>query len=469
MIRPGFFVAAFASLLAGCASGPVAERIGQVEPAAGYRLKARAPQPRNDPATTLILAFSGGGTRAAAFSYGVLEELRATPINGPNGTRRLIDEVDLITGVSGGSFTALAYALHGERLFGKYEAAFLKRDVQGTLLGRAFNPANWPALSSGGYGRSELAAGYYDEILFGGATFNDLLALPTPTAMVTATDITTGSRLAFVQDDFDLLCLDLGKVRLSRAAAASSAVPLVLSPVTFANHGGKCGYREPVWVQSVVDPSNRHRPAGRALMRYGEMKSFQDSGNRPYIHLVDGGVSDNLGLRGILENLEELEASKEFRKEEGLRFTRRLAVVVVNSLSAPDTGWDRDSAPPGGISMMIRAAGVPIDRYSYEQVELLKDVVARWNLLRDAYIQKKVNVEPGYDAASVPKVEFYPIDITFGNIPDDDERRHFMNLPTSFVLPPDDVDRLRAMAGRLLRSSPAFQNLVRDLGGNIGP
>ena len=63
-----------------------------------------------------MLSFSGGGTRAAAFSYGVLEELRRTEITVDGQRRRLIDEVDIITGVSGGSFTALAYALHGERL-----------------------------------------------------------------------------------------------------------------------------------------------------------------------------------------------------------------------------------------------------------------------------------------------------------------------------------------------------------------
>src|SRR4029453_1714214 len=115
----------------------------------------------------------GGGARAAAVSYGVLEELRRTVIPGPPA-RRLLDEVDAITGVSGGSFTALAYALHGDRLFQDYETRFLKRNVQGHLIESVLNPVNWPALWSSGYGRSELAAEYYDEILFEGATFQDI-------------------------------------------------------------------------------------------------------------------------------------------------------------------------------------------------------------------------------------------------------------------------------------------------------
>ena len=40
-----------------------------------------------------------------------------------------------------------------------------------------------------------------------------------------------------------------------------------------------------------------------------------------------------------------------------------------------------------------------------------------------------------------------------------------MNLPTSFVLPAEDVDRLRDVAGRLLRESRDYQSLVRDFGG----
>ncbi len=104
---------------------------------------ARAPAKRVVdivPQTFFVLSFSGGGTRAAAFSYGVLEELRRTGVPVAGRRRRLIDEVDLITGVSGGSFTAPAYALHGERLFSEYEERFLKRDVQGALAWRTLNP-----------------------------------------------------------------------------------------------------------------------------------------------------------------------------------------------------------------------------------------------------------------------------------------------------------------------------------------
>ena len=132
----------------------------------------------NDPHTFFVLSFSGGGTRAAAFSYGVLEELRRTEVIVNDQHRRLVDEVDLITGVSGGSFTALSYALYGDRLFCEYEERFLKRDVQGALTWRALNPFNWWKFIGGTAGRSEIAAEYYDEILFEGATFADLLKKP---------------------------------------------------------------------------------------------------------------------------------------------------------------------------------------------------------------------------------------------------------------------------------------------------
>ena len=306
--------------VAGCASRPINEPITQADPKSGYRPYLLIPKRQNnDPHTLFVLAFSGGGTRAAAFSYGVLEELRRTEVVVDGQRRRLIDEVDLITGVSGGSFTALAYALYGERLFSEYEQRFLKRDVQGALVARALNPFNWWKYIGGSAGRSELAAEYYDEILFEGATFGDLLDKQAPAAVASGTDISTGSRLAFYQQDFDLLCSDLNKVRLSRAAATSSAVPVALSAVTFNNYGGTCGYEYPDWVREVAKTEGRVRPSARAYQRYREMRAFQDSKDRPYIHLVDGGVADNIGMRAVLETFEALAASPEFRGRGGIR------------------------------------------------------------------------------------------------------------------------------------------------------
>ena len=172
----------------------------------------------------------------------------------------------MITGVSGGSFTALAYGLYGDKLFADYEQRFLKRDVQGELVARAFNPVNWGELSSTGWGRSELAAQLYDEILFNGATFGDLDRGDGPFIVASATDISTGGRVPFNQNMFNVLCSDLNAVRLSRAAAASSAVPVVLSPVTINNYGGTCNYR-PFRPGSSCSPNPRIR-RGRPRARY---------------------------------------------------------------------------------------------------------------------------------------------------------------------------------------------------------
>jgi predicted acylesterase/phospholipase RssA len=293
-----------ALVLCGCATvAPVNVPVGRVEPETGYRiakLLGRHRGPANNPDALVFLAFSGGGTRAAALSYGVLEELRRTPIMVKGHQHSMLDEVDLVAGVSGGSFTALAYALYGERLFDEYQDRFLKRNVQGGLIQRILNPANWPRLARDGYGRSELAADYYDEILFGGAIFSDLIPLDAPVVVVTGTDLSTGARFEFSQDTFDPLCSDLGSVRLARAAATSSAVPVLLSPVTYRNYGGKCNAMLPIWVQDVANKEYAARPAGRALSRYRDFKALEDSANRPYLHIVDGGVSDNLGLRGML-------------------------------------------------------------------------------------------------------------------------------------------------------------------------
>lgn len=458
------------ALLTACGTtAPVNPPIAQVDPGAGYRASQLMRRPAaarvNDPQTLVLLAFSGGGTRAAALSYGVLEELRRLRITTDGVEHSALDEVDMVSGVSGGSFTALAYALYGDRLFTEYETRFLKRDVQGELVARAINPGSWGKLASPAYGRSELAADYYDEILFGGATYNDLLGNDTPMAIVTGTDLSTGARFEFTQDHFDLICSDLGQVRLARAAATSSAVPVVLTPVTYRNYGGGCSAKHPPWVEDVARMDGPNRPAGRALLRYRDILAIEDSAKRPYLHIMDGGVSDNLGLRGMLEAFEEIEASPKFREAVDTASLRHIVVIAVNSRSAPSTNWDRSPTPPGLVAELLQSSSVPIDHFSYESVELLKDIAFRWQQMRKLQVAEArlAGLSRADAEASVPLLSFDTIDISFDAIHDDTERDYFMNLPTSFSLPPEAVDRLRDLGGRLLRESPKTQALLRQI------
>jgi NTE family protein len=463
-------VVAVALALAGCASRPVNPPLSSVDTSTGYRYLVRQ-QFFAEKQTLVVLAFSGGGTRAAAFSYGVLEVLRKTDVEGPKGNRaRLIDFVDIVTGVSGGSFTALAYGLYGDKLFDDYERRFLKRNVQGELIARFLNPVNWGSLGFGTWGRSELAAQLYDEILFENATFGDLNRGRGPFIVATATDISSGARFGFQQGIFDVICSDLDAVPLSRAAAASSAVPFALSPVTINNYGGTCNWSVPPFLEPFKDPATAPRPAARTARHFQELREYDDGARRPFIHLVDGGLSDNLGMRGVLEVLEELEALHGLGQRTPLDGVRRVVVFIVNSLSSPKTNWDQSERPPGDITLLIKATGVPIDHYSYEAVELLRDVEARWRAMR------RVRNSPAFDAGkdpeaarliTTPDIDIYPIEVSFALVRDDAEREYLNNLPTSFVLPPEAVDRLRAAAGDIVLASPEFRRLLKDVGAKI--
>ena len=465
---PLLLIAVLVLALGGCATRPVNPPITHVDPNTGYRFEVRQAR-MTDKDDLIILAFSGGGTRAAAFSYGVLEFLRRTEVVDSKGRKvRLLDEVDVITGVSGGSFTALAYGLYGDKLFADYEQRFLKRDVEGEIAARAFNPFNWGRLSSTGWGRSELAAELYDEILFNGATYADLDRGNGPFVVASATDIASGTRFLFHQTLFDLICSDLDALPLSRAAAASSAVPVVLSPVTFNNYSGTCDFALPGWLKPFVDSANPPRPAARAIGSVTDAKdAFGDSRRRPYIHLVDGGVADNVAMRGVLDSLDLVEAMDEAGLPTHLTNARRIIVFVVNSLSEPPTHWDASENAPGAVQLLLKATGVPIDHYSHDSVELLQDIAARWRDRREIResVTLKPDAKPGVaELLRVPSAEIYAIDVSFAALKDESERAYLNAQPTSFVLPAEAVDRLRAAAGTIIRASPEYQRLLSDIG-----
>ena len=67
----------------------------------------------------------------------------------------------------------------------------------------------------------------------------------------------------------------------------------------------------------------------------------------------------------------------------------------------------------------------------------------------------------------MPDVEIYPIDVSFQALDDSEEFEYLNDLPTSFVLSDEAVDRLRAAAGKIILRSPEFQRLLKDTGATV--
>jgi len=428
-------------MIAGCAHRRANAPLARVDHSRGYYFHASGRTNQSDE-IVLALAFSGGGTRAAAFAYGVLEELRDTKLSG-DGNRSLLDEVDVISSVSGGSVTAAAYALYGDEVFHVLEPAFLKHNVQRTLIFMTLNPFRWPDLWSSTYGRSELAAEYYDKILFHNATFATLMTNNSPFLIINGTEINSGARFDFTQHSFDVICSDVSSYPISSAVAASSAVPGALTPITLKNYAGGCGCDLPDWVPAAMEEDR-----GRISRRAAVLCKYQDVTNHAYLHLVDGGVSDNLGVHPFIDYLLSIPLSPSRRQEMQQLRARKVVMISVNAYASADRDWDLHEEPPGSLSTAAVAASHTLDQRSLETSDNFKDGLQRL---------------PGM--VEMPKgVKLYPIFLSFTNFRDHKQQQFYLNLPTSFFLPATQVDKLRQAGRELLRSNPQFKELLQDLG-----
>lgn len=433
--------------VSGCSTYfPTNEPIEALSDTQGYRA-ARRWSPDRSNELLLVVAFSGGGTRAAAFAYGVLEELDATPIRIGGHDRAVLDEVDHITGVSGGSFPAAYYGLHGRRIFEDFEERFLRRDVQGALITQLLWPWNWALLFSPYFERSDLIARYYDRILFDDATFADIEARPGPLIQINATDLATGAPFSFIQDQFDYLCSDLGSYPISSAVAASSAVPGPMSPLTLRNYSGECDFTPPDWIRESIDTSQSF---SRAFVNARNLESYTRVKKRRYIRLIDGGVSDNLGVRGPFEGT-LLQRAPEDVQPGALGPLRHLVFVLVNAATAPATLWESIEEAPALFDIIDQTATVQINRYTIETIELLRSTFDSW---RDATAEWE---EP---------VGVHLIELDFTKPEDPAEREYLNELPTSFSLSDEAVDRLRRAGRETLRAHPEFRAFVESLGGS---
>lgn len=394
----------------------------------------------------ILLAFSGGGTRAAAFSYGVLEELRDMELEIGGRRRRLLDEVDFVSGVSGGSFTAAYYGLRGDGIFDDFLERFLRRNVQMALLLRVLNPINWFRLASPFFARSDLAAEYYDRQIFDGARFGDLAQGPGIELVINATDLLRGSRFSFRQQELDFICADLAGIPLSRAVAASSAVPGILTPIVLRSYAGTCGFEPPAWIASAL----ANRDDSRRRLRQAEiLESYLDP-RQEHVYLMDGGISDNLGVRFVFERTVREGDLEQTLERAGLADLREIVLIVVNAETEPALEAGEGRLVAAGLMTLIRVVtGIQTRSTNFETLELVRSSFEKW--------VRELSARRGHP------IGFHLIDLYFDALPDASERAYLRSLPTSFRLDREAVDRLRAAGRELLRTSPQMQEALHRI------
>jgi NTE family protein len=457
--------------LSACAHYPRNAAQRSFDRSAGYRFSNLAPLPNNSDDLFVILTFSGGGKRAMAMSYGVMEKLKETRISWHGNERSLLDEVDIISSVSGGSITAAYYGLYGDRLFQDFSERVLYREIKVGLLKQVFSLRGLIRMFSSDFSRTDLTDEYYDREFFDGATFGDMRKAR-PFILINATDLMQGARFEFSQDQFDLLCCDLSQLRVSRAVTASTSFPVIFAPMLLDNHAGECGYQPPEWLirdYMEKDMSTGMYDQSRMLMTY------LDSPRRPFIELVDGGVSDTIALRGPLYALIRGNGLWSLQDKIKRKAIKKLLVIIVNAKAEPADTYQYVLSRTGLAQSVSRVTSSVLQNYSSDTTERLTDLFSQWEKAETAYAERRAYCERNERGRAEQCVgEIYPegpppypqtalVHLRFDSLQDDSEREFLNSTGTSLALPLESVDRVRVAAKKLLDDSPQFQDFLHSL------
>ncbi|MCV4184552.1 patatin-like phospholipase family protein, partial [Pseudomonas aeruginosa] len=282
-----------------------------------------------------------------------------------------------------------------------------------------------------------------------GRTFGDVRRRPgAPELMITATDLTTGAPFDFTTEQFRLICSDLDATPLSFAVAASSAVPLVLSPVTVRNNANTC----PPPLRSLPVRGQNYRSR---ILQSG-IDSYLNAHDRPYIHLVDGGVSDNLGVRLMLDRLVASGSMSANFSEVKPGSLRRLVLVTVNSergLSERVDSSDRVPSTTQVLESLIFGAGA---RETQVTLAMLNDDLQHWR-------SEIVRTRGQADSPFAADAEIYVVSVSLNDVPDDKIRHSLLRVPTAFTIEATDVLDLQTAGGEALRQSKEFMALIESL------
>jgi predicted acylesterase/phospholipase RssA len=425
----------------------------------------------------VVLTFSGGGTRAGALAYGVSRYLETVKL--PSG-KSLLDEVKVMSSVSGGSFASAYYGLYGkEKFLADYPKEVLYQNLGSKLVRNMVRVVRWvPIMFSSDVGRSELSQKVYDNNIYHDRTFKDMRR-KWPFIVINATDMTQGTTFSFIQENFDRLCSDLNGVKISRAVVSSSAFPGAFTPLTFKNYPkSECGFQMPAWAQKAIQEPPENNPEAYTWAK--TMTSYLDAGNRPYIHVIDGGIADNLGLMPLLYYFRT--GSWDLLTPERKFKAKRLVMIVVDARPKDSDKIDRKARIPKLMNVMLSAATKPLNNYT---IRTAQDFATRFTETAQAgknfekYKSLCERVYPGekdrekcYDefekpyggVMQPPYPEAYFIHVQFDAIPDQAFRDKVNGIRTDLQLKKSEVDSLIEAAKVILENSQEFQRLKQDLG-----
>jgi len=416
----------------------------------GYEFPAASPP--NSDRLFLVLTFSGGGVRATALSLGALEQMVEDSVCVDGRKKSVADEIDIISAVSGGSFTAAQYALYGRAGLPALADNFLYARSQSELALRWFTPEKLlHILASPRYGRTDVAAEVWDDLLFHHHTLGDLAARGRPYVYINATDMDASSVFSFTGEQLRALCIAADTFSIARAVAASSAVPGALSPMTLRNHaaGNPC-VPPPAWTIDALraDKASERYQYASTLASYAERR-------RQYVHLLDGGLVDNTGARVPLRLLKNSGEQGSILDRLERRATSTVLFVAVDAQVAGDKTLGRSGESPSVPKALSRGADIALANTSRDILRLLRNEIASAN---ERYA-------PGHaDTDCAPLSNGAPIlcmaEVVFRNVPDDSTRARLDRISTAFQLGRRDVDLLRTTARTLLRAQPAYRSLL---------
>jgi NTE family protein len=400
--------------------------------------------PARSPDLLVIASFSGGGSRAAALAHAVLVELDRVPLQVNGRSTTLAREIDVVTGVSGGSIAAAYLALHGTpRFLNRFGSEFLDVDFGSELVGATLGPAGLHRLSSAYVGRGNLLADSLDAQMFGGATFGSLAELSErPYLIVGATDVASGAEFDFASDSFGRLCSSIDTVPLAFAVAASSAVPLVFTPLTLANHGPRCP-RPAAPVDADDDVASRTR------LVMDDMDQYSDPARR-YVHLVDGGVSDNLGVRRIIDYVAQsggIDNVLQMLQSPDGRLVQHIVFINIGSERRSRSALDGEQRTPGTLEVVAALASGGVGRASRATELAFAEATRGW--------KDDLRRLP----APYSNVDVYAIQVDLASTIDESLRERARAIPTTFHVRTEDRAILQSVAAAGVERSTEFARL----------